>query len=181
MVQTIAVIYWCFHYLKRIVETRFVHSFSHSTMPIAGLFRNCSYYYVFAAYIAFFINHPQYTSPPLSRSLIFFAAAVVCQFSNMYCHLILKNLRADGSKGYKIPRGFLFSFVTCANYTVEIYGWLLFGLATQTVAVFIFLACGTYIMAQWAAAKHKRLRTIFDGKEGREKYPKRWIILPPFY
>ena len=33
----------------------------------------------------------------------------------------------------------------------------------------------------WAAAKHRRLRKTFDGKEGREKYPRRWIILPPFY
>jgi len=28
--------------------------------------------------------------------------------------------------------------------------------------------------------KHKRLRNIFDGKDGREKYPRRWIVLPPF-
>eukprot|EP01024_Parvocaulis_polyphysoides_P033606 TRINITY_DN29859_c0_g1_i4.p3 TRINITY_DN29859_c0_g1~~TRINITY_DN29859_c0_g1_i4.p3 ORF type:complete len:117 (+),score=2.82 TRINITY_DN29859_c0_g1_i4:87-437(+) len=115
------------------------------------------------------------------RSAGLLGLALVCQLSNFYCHVILKGLRGDGSKGYKIPRGFLFDYVTCANYTVEIYGWILFGIATQTLAVFIFVFCGTYIMTQWATAKHKRLKTLFDGKDGKEKYPRRWIILPPFY
>jgi len=33
-------------------------------------------------------------------------------------------------------------------------------------------------MMQWAAQKHKRLRTQFDGQGGREKYPRRWKVLP---
>jgi very-long-chain enoyl-CoA reductase len=36
-------------------------------------------------------------------------------------------------------------------------------------------------MMQWAAQKHKRLRTQFDGQGGREKYPRRWKVLPPFF
>ena len=33
------------------------------------------------------------------------------------CHIILANLRPAGAKGYVIPRGFLFNFITCPNYT----------------------------------------------------------------
>jgi len=33
------------------------------------------------------------------------------------CHQILSNLRKPGERGYKIPRGFLFNYITCANYT----------------------------------------------------------------
>lgn len=40
---------------------------------------------------------------------------------------------------------------------------------------------GAAQMAVWAKAKHERLRRVFDGKDGREKYPRRWILLPPFY
>jgi very-long-chain enoyl-CoA reductase len=40
---------------------------------------------------------------------------------------------------------------------------------------------GALQMVQWAAQKHKRLRTIFDGKEGRDKYPRRWKVLPPLF
>ena len=76
-------------------------------------------------------------------------------------HLILRNLRPPGSKEYVIPKGFAFNYITCANYTFEIYGWILFGLATQTVAAFMFIAAGSLPMTQWALAKHKRLRKVY--------------------
>ena len=44
------------------------------------------------------------------------------------CHLILSNLRAPGGSGYVIPRGFLFDYITCANYTAEIWSWVRCGL-----------------------------------------------------
>jgi hypothetical protein len=46
LAQEWAMYYWCFHYFKRIAETFLVHSFSHATMPVFNLFRNCSYYWV---------------------------------------------------------------------------------------------------------------------------------------
>lgn len=59
----IAAACWTLHYSKRIFETIFVHRFSHSTMPIKNLFINCSYYWGFAFYIGYFVNHPLYTEP----------------------------------------------------------------------------------------------------------------------
>lgn len=38
------------------------------------------------------------------------------------CHVILANLRPSGTKGYVIPRGFLFNFITCPNYTGGLIG-----------------------------------------------------------
>lgn len=179
LVQKIAVAYWVFHYAKRIFETYFVHVFGHATMPIRNLFKNCSYYYGFAAYVAYFVNHPKYTAPNEMQSIICFALAMLCQFSNLRCHVILKNLRKPGERGYKIPSGFLFNYITCANYFAEIWGWILFTIATQTAAAGLFTAAGAYQMAEWARGKHKRLVKTFDGKDGREKYPKRWVMFPP--
>ena len=45
--------------------------------------------------------------------------------------MILSSLRKPGEKGYKIPQGFLFEYITCANYTMEVCGWLLFTIAVQ--------------------------------------------------
>lgn len=179
LVQKIACVYWVGHYAKRIAETYLVHTFGHDTMPIRNLFKNCSYYYGFAAYVAYFVNHPKYTAPPEWQSLVCFALAVVAQLSNLRCHIILANLRKPGEKAYKIPSGFLFNHITCANYTAEIWGWILFTIGTRTLAAGLFTAAGAFQMAEWARGKHRRLQKLFDGQEGREKYPKRWVMFPP--
>lgn len=54
---------WTFHYAKRLFETQFVHRFSHGTMPLFNLFKNCTYYWGFTAYVAYHINHPLFTPP----------------------------------------------------------------------------------------------------------------------
>ena len=174
--------YWYFvgHFQKRIMETFFVHRFSHATMPVFNLWKNTAYYTGFAAFVAYFLCHPLYTSPPPARVRVGLGLALVMQASNFVCHVILRNLRRPGEKGYKIPKGFLFNYVTCANYCTEIYGWFFFNVATQSVWGVLFMLAGAGQMLQWAVAKHKRLRKLFDGKNGREKYPRRWIILPPF-
>ncbi|PKI46564.1 hypothetical protein CRG98_032906 [Punica granatum] len=181
-VQTYALYYWCFHYFKRIMETFFIHRFSHATSPISNVFRNCAYYWTFGSYIAYYVNHPLYTPVSDCQMKIGFGFGMLCQVSNLYCHIILRNLRGpDGNGWYQIPRGFLFNIVTCANYTTEIYQWLGFNIATQTIAGYVFLVVATSIMSNWALIKHRRLRKLFDGKEGRPKYPRRWVILPPFF
>jgi len=180
--QELATYYWVFHYAKRIFETFFVHTFSHATMPIFNLLRNCGYYWGFAAMVSYFVNHPLYTAPEDKWVYIGLGFGLLCQASNMICHVILTRLRPKGvTTGYTIPRGFLFNYVTSANYTAEIYGWLGFNVATRSLMGVMFMLAGAFQMAQWAAQKHKRLRQLFDGKDGREKYPSRWVMLPPFF
>eukprot|EP00884_Botryococcus_braunii_P018596 jgi/Botrbrau1/541/Bobra.0010s0016.1 len=184
VVQQLALAYWVFHYVKRILETFFVHKFSHATMPLRNLMKNCSYYWGFAALVSYFINHPLYTSPSAERAYVCFSLALICQLLNWRAHVVLANLRPAGkTTGYAIPRGFPFDGfnVTCANYTFEIFGWILFSIATQTITGFLFVTAGGLQMAQWAQGKHARLKKIFNGKDGNEKYPNRWIMLPPVW
>lgn len=132
-------------------------------MPLFNLFKNCAYYWGFSAYISYFVNHPLYTPPPVTQTYAALAFAMLCQASNLYCHLILANLRPAGSKQYRIPSGFLFNYITCANYTTEIYGWVAFSVATQTLSTALFTLAGAAQMAQWALAKHTRLRKVRCG------------------
>ena len=179
--QTLAMYFHTAHYVKRILETFFVHSFSHATMPIFNLMRNCSYYWTFGAVMSYFINHPAYTPVGRTQMLAGFAFSAVMQLSNLRCHIILANLRKDGSKAYVIPSGFLFNYVTCANYCTEIYQWLGFNIATQSAMGYTFMCCGAAQMLQWAIAKHKRLRKLFPGTDGKPKFRRPFILLPPFF
>ena len=73
------------------------------------------------------------------------------------CHILLAKLRPPGQTAYVIPRGYGFDHITCANYTFEIAGWVMFAFATRTLTAFLFIAAGAYQMAVWAKAKHARL------------------------
>ena len=57
--------------------------FSHGTMPLTNLFKNCGYYWGFAAFVSYFVNHPQYTAPSTQAAKILLGVAVLCQFANL--------------------------------------------------------------------------------------------------
>ena len=117
---------WSFHYAKRLLETVFVHRFSNATMPLGNLFKNCSYYWGFAAYIGYHLNHPLYTSPAPLQVHSFLGCFLAAELGNLSIHLLLRGLRPAGSKARKIPRPNgnpmtqLFKLVSCPNYTYEV-------------------------------------------------------------
>ena len=51
-------------------------------MPVSSLAKNCVYYWAFAVFVAYFINHPLYTAPPLAQTYAAFASAGLCQLAN---------------------------------------------------------------------------------------------------
>ena len=89
-------------------------------MPIFNLFRNCGYYWGFASFISYFINHPDYTPVGETQMMVGFGVSALMQLGNLHCHIYQASLRSDGSKAYKEPKGGLFKVVTCANYCCEI-------------------------------------------------------------
>ena len=101
-----------------------------------------------------------------------FIAAVVLILCNFYCHIIVMRLRPKGSTVRKIPRGFLFEWISCPNYTCEIGYWLAFATMVQSVALVLFIIVGGGQMAVWAAGKHRNYRKEF------KNYPKRWKMIP---
>jgi len=177
-VANIAAACWSGHYLKRILETLFVHRFSNATMPIGNLFKNCSYYWGFAAYVSYHVNHPLFTAPSDTQAYLGLGAFLLCELGNLSIHLLFKNLRPAGSKVRKIPYPnsnpltCLFNFVSCPNYTYEIGAWVAFTIMTQCVPAGLFTLAGAYQMTVWALGKHRNYRKEF------KDYPRRKAIFP---
>lgn len=172
-----------FHYVKRLLETLFVHRFSHGTMPLRNIFKNCMYYWGFAAWMAYYINHPLYTPPIYGEQQIRLALVVFlfCQIGNFSIHIALRNLRPPGSKTRKIPYPtknpftWIFLLVSCPNYTYELGSWLGFTLMTQCLPVAFFTLVGFIQMTVWAKGKHRSYL-----KEFRDYPALRSPILPFF-
>lgn len=168
---------YLFHYAKRVLETLLIHRFSNATMPLNNLFKNCTYYWGFTCFIAYYINHPLYT-PALYGDLqvyLSLAAFLTCQAGNYSIHVALRDLRPAGTKERKIPVAtsnpltLLFNLVSCPNYTYEMGSWFWFTIMTQCVAPGVFALLGTAQMTQWAIKKHKNYRREFkDYPRGRK-------------
>ncbi|KAG7310648.1 hypothetical protein JYU34_003448 [Plutella xylostella] len=174
-VASVAAVCFSAHYVKRILETLFVHRFSHGTMPLMNLFKNCSYYWLFAMYVAYHINHPQYTPPGTSTFYVGLTGFILCEVGNLSIHLLLKNLRPPGTKVRKIPvpdsnpLTKLFDLVSCPNYTYEFGSWFFFTVMTKCIPAGIFAAAGFYQMAVWALGKHRNYKKEFpDYPKGRK-------------
>ncbi|KAK3933392.1 putative very-long-chain enoyl-CoA reductase art-1 [Frankliniella fusca] len=174
-----AAICYAIHYVKRLLETIFVHRFSKATMPFFNLFKNCSYYWLFTAYVAYHVNHPKYTAPSVAWIYGGLALFVISELGNLSIHIALRNLRPPGTKVRRIPVPtgnpftLLFNFVSCPNYTYEFGSWVGFTIMTSCLPAGLFALAGMYQMSIWALGKHKAYKKEFPN------YPKsRKAILP---
>ncbi|KAM6976587.1 very-long-chain enoyl-CoA reductase [Aplochiton taeniatus] len=173
-VVTLACVCHTCHYVKRLIETIFVHRFSHGTMPLRTMVKNCVYYWGFAAWLAYYINHPLYTPPSYGEIQVNYALAifVFCEAGNFSVHLAINNLRGDGSKSKKFPHPtknpftWLFFFVSCPNYTYEVGAWVGLSVMTQCLPVALFTFIGFIQMTIWAKGKHKTYSSEFKDYPG---------------
>ncbi|XP_003707296.1 very-long-chain enoyl-CoA reductase [Megachile rotundata] len=176
----VAAVCWSIHYAKRLLETLFVHRFSHATMPLRNLFKNCTYYWLFAMYVAYHVNHPLYTAPCQCQFITGLVTFALCEAGNLSIHLALRNLRPPGTTVRKIPVPtsnpftMLFNFVSCPNYTYEVGSWIGFTIMTSCLPAGLFTFAGAYQMTIWALGKHKAYKKEFSN------YPKSRTSIIPF-
>eukprot|EP01029_Cantina_marsupialis_P029281 TRINITY_DN780029_c0_g1_i1.p1 TRINITY_DN780029_c0_g1~~TRINITY_DN780029_c0_g1_i1.p1 ORF type:complete len:308 (-),score=59.63 TRINITY_DN780029_c0_g1_i1:181-1080(-) len=168
-----AIIMFLCHYVKRELETFFVHRFSRATMPLTNLFKNCSYYWSFAALIAYPLCHPDFTAAGCLNKNIWMVAFILAELGNFRVHMYLRNLRpAELSKERPIPSHWLFKFVSCPNYTCEVAAWIAFAFMTRIAMSYIFALVGLLQMTQWALQKHRG----YVKKENYRKLGRKAII-----
>lgn len=164
------------HYVKRELETLFVHRFSNGTMPAFNVFKNSFHYWILGGLLpAYFVYAPASyeaahpwifnTSWPFAwtrgQIIALLLLWLFSEIANANAHLILRNLRPEGSTRRAIPYGFGFDTVSCPNYYFESLGWLIQTLIVQNWSLVLFWVVGTVQMGIWAKQKHARYKRDF--------------------
>lgn len=180
MITTLAVYAFILHFVKRELETLFVHKFSKPSVPVFNIVRNSAYYWGFAAAVAYFVCHPQATAVDDNLGLIALGGMAVMELGNLAVHLWFSMQRkADKDAARPVPAGALF-FVSCPNYFFEIAAWCFFSvMVNNNLASWAFTLVGGGQMALWAMDRHKAY-VKQEKKEGGPPVARRRSALVPF-
>ena len=173
--QTLTMLLIVNHFIKREVETLFVHRFSASTMPFRNVFKNSFHYWVLAGLnIAAWIYSPNSPTAKEPNDLLMYAGlALYCvgEMGNLQAHMTLMNLRSPGGNERAIPRGWMFDLVTCPNYMTETISWLgVLVVSNFSLAVLVFMAVSVAQMMAWAKKKENRYRKEFGDRYKKKRY-----------
>ncbi|MCJ1253905.1 3-oxo-5a-steroid 4- dehydrogenase [Lignoscripta atroalba] len=172
--QTLSLVIICIHFLKRELETLFVHRFSSSTMPLRNIFKNSLHYWVLSGLnIAYWIYRPDAPTAKESNSLITYIGLllfVIGELGNLNAHVTLRNLRSSGGKERGIPHGIGFGLVTCPNYMFETVAWMGTSLVTWSWSTVLFSVVSVVQMIIWAQKREKSYRREFGDKYKRKRY-----------
>lgn len=176
--STQRLLYFClmFHFVKRELETLFVHRFSHATMPITNLYKNSFHYWITSGFLIAWGVFKEYGVPEWTPAYRLFCLALFlyAQFSNFLCHWKLRQLRPPGSKVRKIPHGYGFKLVSCPNYFFETISWVSILLLSMHWTSLLFVIFSVGQMYVWAVKKHKQYLKEFA------HYPRNRKAMFPF-
>ncbi|KAJ2516686.1 3-oxo-5a-steroid 4- dehydrogenase [Coemansia sp. RSA 2049] len=171
------------HFLKRELETGFVHRFSHGTMPLFNVFKNSFHYHILSGLnLAYWVYGPSSAEGTVLAAklgnptlmAIFTGIFLFAELSNLSTHITLRNLRPPGTRVRRIPFGYGFDMVSCPNYLFETIAWASITLMTRSMAAVLFLVVSTAQMYAWAIKKHKQYKREFPD------YPKSRKAMIPF-
>lgn len=176
--QALACVLVTLHFVKRELETIFLHRFSAATMPAWNIFRNSAHYWLLAGVnMAYWCYRPGSPTTRPVNPLIDYPSLVLCaigELGNLATHVTLRNLRSSGGKERGIPQGLGFGICTCPNYMFEIIAWVGILLVTRSLSTLLFMMVAVGYMGAWAKGKERRYRKEFGDKYKR----KRWVMLP---
>ena len=184
LIQTIAFVLIMAHFVKRELESLFVHRFSNATMPAFNIVKNSSHYWLLSGLVlGGGLYSPSLGTEAVSGTLrnnrVFLAICacvwLVAELGNLHSHLILMSLRPKGTRVRQIPRGGAFELVSCPNYFFEAVAWFAITIMTHSLSSLIFLVVSSVQMTLWAVKKHKNYR-----KEFGAQYPRQRKIMYPF-
>ena len=133
---------WESHYLYRAfvypvrirgrgVPMPWLVALSGATFNMLNAYLNFRYLTVFGpVYAPAWLSDPRF----VAGAVLFFAGLGV----NRYADRVLLSLRQPGETAYKIPRGFLYDYISCPNYFGEMVQWAGWALLTWSMPGLFF-------------------------------------------
>lgn len=97
-------------------------------------------------------------------------------FFNWRSDQILLNLRKGGEKGYSIPQGGLFKWISCPNFLGEILEWTGFAMMTWSPAALVFALWTLFNLVPRALDHHRWYKSTFREYPAERKAIVPWIL-----
>jgi protein-S-isoprenylcysteine O-methyltransferase Ste14 len=168
---------WLGHYVQRTLIYPFqMRVRAGDTMPLAiassgfafnmvNSFLNATWISTYGGYDSSWFSDPRF----IIGVLVYMAGYAI----NRKSDTILRNLRAPGESGYKIPRGGMYRWVSSPNYFGELLIWTGWAIATWSLAGLSFMAYTSANLIPRALANHKWYLEKFD-----DYPPERKAVIP---
>jgi len=162
----IAASLWGLHYIHRSIIFPFRLKTKGKKMPLVIVFSAILFNTVNGFLNGYWLSHfapvensNWLTSFHLIVGILLFLAGFVI---NQYHDRLLIKLRSIGDRGYKIPYGGLFKFISCPNYFGEIISWLGFFVVTLGLPALAFLIWTMVNLIPRALDHHKWYKKQFQ-------------------
>ena len=169
-------ILWLIHYFNRTFIYPFRIRTKRKKMPITIVLSAIGFNFVNAGLNGYFLSNLEHYDISSFQNwnfylgiLLFIGGFLINQISDT----ILINLRKPNEVGYKIPRGFLFEYISCPNYLGEIIQWIGFALMAWNFPATTFLIWTAANLLPRVAGHHNWYKNNF------KKYPKKRKALLP--
>ncbi len=95
---------------------------------------------------------------------------------NVHSDEVLRGLRRPGERGYAVPRGGLFRWVSCPNYLGEMVEWSGFALAVWNLPALSFAAWSVANLLPRALAHHRWYRARFADYPSERRAVVPWVL-----
>ena len=169
--------FWQLHYVHRTFIFPFRMRATGKRMPLSiplmAIGFNLLNAYVNARWISHFGSYgAEWLSDP--RFLIGAGVFLTGMAINLHADTVLIRLRRPGEKGYKIPQGGLYRWITCPNYFGEILEWCGWAIMTWSLAGLAFAVYTAANLGPRALTNHRWYHDKFPD------YPKERRAIIPF-
>jgi 3-oxo-5-alpha-steroid 4-dehydrogenase 1 len=169
---------WLFHYLNRTFIFPFRIRTKGKKMPLTIVFSAIFFNFFNAGLNGYYLaNYDSYTNMNFTTwnfilgAILFVIGFIINQLSD---HILI-NLRKPGETGYKIPKGFLFKYISCPNLFGEFIQWSGFALMAWNFPATTFLIWTAANLFPRAIKHHKWYLEKFDNYPKNRKAVIPWV------